>query len=374
MKILFLIGTLGVGGAEKVLIDLVNNLDPQKYQITVQTLIDIGEKRAALSPNIRYRSIVRFKSGFLRDIATKILLKILPARFIYRAFVKDGYDCEIAFLEGFPTKILAYSDDPKGKTYAWVHTDLNAFPDSYRAYGSEEKEGRAYRKFDRIFCVSEGVKTAIQKKYALDDATLDVVYNIMDDKAVYDGIKETSDFLPAIRPYFISVGRLIEQKGYERLLRVHRRLIGEGLFHTLAIIGDGPLKETLVDYIEKNSLSETAFLLGYQSNPHKYVKDADLFVCSSLAEGYSTAVGEAVLSGTPVLSTDVAGAREPFRSPRCSIVIDNDEEALYDALRALLQNPKELVALRSGLEARQEGLRKDFLLAEFEKKVLMTVN
>ena len=374
MKILFLIGTLGVGGAERVLVDLVNSLDPTKYQITVQTLIDIGEKKETLLPHIRYRSIIRCKSSFLRDIATKILLKILPARFTYHAFIKDSYDCEIAFLEGFPTKILACSDNPYGKKYAWVHTDLNAFPDSYRAYGSEEKEGKAYRKFDRVFCVSEGVKAAIQNKYALDNAMVDVVYNVMDDKAIRNRAKEASPFLPAIRPYFISVGRLIELKGYERLLRVHCRLIREGLTHSLAIIGDGPLKAILSDYIEKNNLSETAFLLGYQDNPHKFVKEADLFICSSLAEGYSTAVGEAVLVGTPVLSTDVTGAREPVACPRCSMVIDNDEEALYQALKSLLLEPEGLHALRCDAELRQRLLKKDYLLAEFEKKVLMSVS
>lgn len=370
-KVLFFINTLGCGGAETVLVETANSLDRKKYDVTVQTITDAGVNKQKLVPHIKYKSIIRCRNPVLKYIWTQIVMKLLGAKYIYRFFVQDNYDYEIAFLEGWPTKVISHSTNKNAKKYAWVHTDLNAFPDSYRAYGSEQKEGEAYRRFDRIFCVSECARSELLKKYRLDENKLRVVYNILDDQAIRNAAKEENPLPLVTRPLLISVGRLIPQKGYERLLRVHHRLIEEGLQHTLVILGDGPQKENLSDYIHQNSLSATALLMGYQPNPHKYVSRADLFVCSSMAEGYSMVISEAVLCGTPVISTDVTGVREPLDCPRCSMVIDNTEAAIYCALRDLLLNPEKLKGLRQEMDKRASGLTKHHLLNEFEGKVFM---
>ncbi len=370
-KILFFINTLGVGGAESVLVETVNSLDKEKYDITVQTITDTGPCKQKLAPHIRYKSIIRCKNPVLYSIWIQILFRLCGAKFMYRFFVKEDYDYEIAFLEGWPTKVISCSTNRKGKKIAWVHTDLCAFPDSYRAYGSEQKEENAYRKFDKVFCVSECARLALKKKYNLDESRLGVVYNIIDEQAIREKAKEEIHLKSVTRPVFISVGRLIPQKGYERLLRIHRRLIHEGLSHTLLILGDGPQREMLDRYICENNLSDTARLLGYQPNPHKYVSKADVFICSSVAEGYSTAVTEAVICGVPVVSTDVAGAREPWDAPRCSIIIDNDEDALYHTLKELLAHPEKLETLRQNTQQRISNLTKKHLVAEFERKVFL---
>ena len=368
-KVLFLINTLKAGGAEKVLVDTVNNLDPDMYQITVQTLLDMGENKKYLSPHIRYKTIVRAKNMFVRRVMTNLLLKVLGADLVYRLFVKEDYDYEIAFIEGQPTKIISKSTNVKGKRYAWVHIDLNAFPKSFYAYGTPEREEAAYRCFDKVICVSEAVKTEFLKKYPIDASRVDVLYNIIDDRAISEAAKESAELPCVQKPLLISVGRLVHQKGYDRLLRIHQRLIQEGLLHSLVLIGDGDQREALTSFVQQNGLSDTVMFLGYQSNPHKFVSKADLFVCSSYAEGYSTVVSESVLCNTPVLSTNVAGSHEPADYPRCSIIVENAEEELYEAIKVLLLNPEKLNMLRRDLEDRKRGLRKEHLVSEFERKL-----
>ena len=242
-KVLFLINTLGGGGAEKVLIDTVNNLNSGKYDITVQTIYDIGVHKSKLAANIKYKSIIYCKNSFLRRIISKVMFSILGERFIYNRFVRGDYDYEIAFLEGLSTKILSKSSSTGCKKFAWIHIDLIANPNSFRVYGSEAKEGEAYHTFDKIFCVSNSVRDTFIRKYGITDKAI-TLYNIIDDKAIIEASNESIDLPIYSSPAFISVGRLTKQKGYERLLRVHKKLIEDGYLHSLLIIGDGELRNT----------------------------------------------------------------------------------------------------------------------------------
>ena len=369
IKVLFLINTLGGGGAEKILVETVNNLDKSKYQITVQTVFDEGVHKKDLSSNVRYKTIIPFKQGMFRSIYARFLVKILGCSFIYKFFVKDKYDYEIAFLEGLPTKIISKSKSKNGKKYAWLHTDLNAYPNSYKIFGSEKVEAKAYKTFDKIFCVSENVKTALQKKYDITHDKIGVVYNIVDNEKILSAAQENAVIPAKINPVFVSAGRLTWVKGYERLLKVHHRLINEGLAHSVMILGDGEERNALESYISENNLERTAFLVGFQKNPYKYISKSDLFICSSFAEGYSTVVSEAVICGVPVLSTDVAGAKEPIHSPRCSIVVENNEEALYAALKNILMSEQMLIDLKKDVTLRREFLKKEYLIQKFEEEV-----
>ena len=368
-KVLFLIGSLQGGGAEKVLVDTVNSLDREKYQITVQTLFDCGVHRDKLAEHVRYRSVVPFKNEWVRRLAGKVLFFLIPVSVTYSLFIRDHYDFEIAFLEGLPTKVLAKSTNKAAKKIAWIHTDLIRNPASVRAFGSESAEKAAYDCFDKVFCVSKSVEDAFVEKYGPTAAKADTLYNILDDAAVIEAAGNIVTLPVTYRPCFISVGRLTPPKGYDRLLRIHKRLVDEGLMHSLLIIGEGEMREGLEQYIQENDLQNSVCLMGFQRNPYQYISKADLFVCSSYAEGFSTVVTEAILCGTPVVGTDVAGNREPEEAPRCSVITENSEEALYEALRRILKDPQILETYRAELISKQAIWEKQNLIDAFEKAV-----
>lgn len=365
-KILFLINTLSGGGAEKVLLDTVNNLNKEKYEITVQTVKNEGCYIKQLNSNIRYKSIIKTKNAFLKKVFMKMITKALPSKWVYNWFVKEKYDIEIAYLEGVPTKIISASTNKKSKKVAWLHTDLVSYPNSAKTIGGEKREKECYEKVDYIVCVSNSVKEKLIDKYCVDESKVRVLYNVLDNNAILTKSKENVNLSVQKKPIIMSAGRICYEKGFDILLRIHKRLIDEGQTHSLLIVGDGTMRDELDDYILENNLSETVEITGFQSNPYKYMRQADLFVCSSRVEGYSTVVSEAAIIGLPVLSVDVAGAKEPFDNPRCSMIVDNTEDELYKALEKILSSHEDLQQLKEDVKQRRKNISKERLIEKVE--------
>lgn len=365
-NILFFINTLGGGGAEKALVELVNHLDATKYRVTVHTFLDTGVYKDALKEHIQYKTVIRAKNAKIRAAWSKICMRCLPAKLFYKWFIKGDYDYEVTFLEGFPTKIIAASSNPKSRRIAWLHTDLIHYPDSQAAYSKSFTERQAYEKLDQVVCVSQSVCESLRRKYDIPQEKTAVLYNVVDDEAVRCKAAQDCEE-PTARPLVISVGRLSEQKSFDRLLRVHKRLIDDGLAHTLWIVGEGEKRLELEAYIDENQLKNVK-LLGFQKNPYAYMAKADLFVSSSVAEGFSTVITESVILGVPVISTDTAGAYEPEEAPRCSVVVKN-EDALYEAIKKTLQDPMEMQRLREDVRAKQPFFKKDYFVKKIEKDV-----
>ena len=119
-----------------------------------------------------------------------------------------------------------------------------------------------------------------------------------------------------------------------------KKLNDDGLVFELWIIGVGPEERLLKDFIQENNL-QNVVMLGYQKNPYKYLTNADAFVCSSIAEGFSTVVSEAIILGKPVITTDCAGMKEMLgENDEFGIVTENSENGLYNGLNKFLSDEK----------------------------------
>ena len=117
-KILFLIHDLGEGGAEKVLVNLVNNMDTSQFDITVMTLFDVGVNKQFLSPNIKYRTCF---SKMIRG--NSHLMKLLSPQQLHRWLIKDEYDIEVAYLEGPCASVISGCQNTKTKLVSWIHIE-----------------------------------------------------------------------------------------------------------------------------------------------------------------------------------------------------------------------------------------------------------
>lgn len=330
-KILFFIDTLGHGGAEKVMINLVNNLNKEKYDITVMTIFDCGVNKKYLDKGIKYKYI--FKRVFRGNVT---LCKCFTPEFLYRHIIKDRYDTLIAYLEGNTTRILSGCHDKGIKKLAWIHVEMSA-KTLFRAYRSKAECIKAYRGFDKIVGVSRTVLDSFENNTGTWD-NLCVRYNTVETEYITERSHEPiADIeMPKEELKLVTVGRLIEQKSYLRLLRIHKRLLENHIYHKLYIIGEGEQERLLREYIRDNKLENTAFLLGFKENPWKYVKKADLFVCSSWKEGFSTAVTESLIAGTPVVTTLCSGMKEMLGESEYGLIVENEEQALYEGIRKLL--------------------------------------
>ncbi len=329
-KILFLIHDLGYGGAEKVLVNLANNLDKTKYDVTIQTLFDVGKNRRFINNDVHY--IGGFEKVFRGNAP---LMKMVPAKLLSRMVIKDNYDIVVAFLEGPDTRIVsAYP----GKKIAWIHTDFTNVEQVVAQYQSYEEMCKCYNSFDRILCVAKNVKEKFESFLDLD-VPCEVLYNVNDTNAIINKAEECQNEIIKKEKSIniISVGRLIPLKGYDKLIKIQKRLLDEGIKNNLYILGEGPEHQNLQKLIGNEGLQDSCKLLGFDENPYKYVSKSDLFVCSSEREGFSTAVTEALVLGIPVVSTEVSGAKELLGdNNEYGIVTDNNEDALYEGIYRML--------------------------------------
>lgn len=347
-KVLFLIPTLMHGGAEKVLVNLVNNLDSNRYDITLFSIFDKGVNRDFLKKGISYR--FKFKKMFRGNTH---FFKLFPPKFLYRWIIKEHYDIAIAYLEGPAARIIAGCTHPDTKKIAWIHIEL--IDGSHAAVGFRDlSEARKYyESFDYVAAVSKTVLELFRKNIS---ATVPsgVLYNTNETTL----IKE----MALVPPPFgfrgdgvnlISVAKIVPSKGYERLLDVHARLLKEGYRHTINILGIGEEKEKLEAKAKKLGLQDSFRFLGFDKNPYRYIAHSDLYICSSFREGFSTAVSEALILGTPVVSTDCSGAKEMLGAGNeYGIVTENSEEGIYEGLKQMLEDPSLLAHYKKQAQLR----------------------
>lgn len=332
-SLLFLIPSLATRGAERVLVNLVNSLDKSKYRITVQTLFDVGELRHCLSPEVEYRPGLPF---LLRGYVQ--LMKLFSPQILYRFVVRKRYDIVIAYLEGSATRIISGCPYPDSTKIAWVHIDQPDMQTLSYCFRTQQETLACYAKFDRVVAVSYVIR---QHMEALLSRKCDLLYNVIDTDRVLQLSQSVAGDLPfSTSVNVISIGSLIPVKGYDRLIRVHQRLVAAGVAHHLYLIGTGPQESALRNLAQELHVQDTVHLLGFHSNPYPYLAQADLYVCSSHNEGFSTAIAEAMTLDLPVLSTHCSGAEELLgKDNEYGMVVDNSEQGLYDGLHHLLTRP-----------------------------------
>lgn len=331
IKILFFIETLKSGGAEKVMIDLVNHMDQTKFAITVQTVWPCDAKKY-LAPGIRYKSMysAENKANHLRYRAEA------ESGLAYRLHIKDNYDIECAYIEMGPTKVLAASTNKKAKKLAWVHCDLSKKIENKGAFVS--KADPQYRKYDEIICVSENVLESFMRLFGAN-VPARVIYNVVEDDAIREKAKANLPVgLQKKRFTLATLGRLTHQKGYDLLLKVHDRLIRDGFEYDLWIAGEGEDRPMLEQFIADHNLADSVKLLGFQDNPYPILAAADLLVCSSRYEGLSTFVTEGLILGKPIVTTDCTGMRELLGNSEFGLITEMTEDALYDGMKTMLQD------------------------------------
>ena len=334
-KILFLIHDLGQGGAEKVLVNLVNNMDPEHFDITVTDLFGGGVNAQFLAPHVRRKTWFPWEFR-----GNSHVMKLLTPRQLHRLIVREHYDIEVAYMEGPASRVISGCTDPDTKLVTWIHCTMKTEPAFSVGFRSMDEALDSYRRFHRQVFVSRDVMDAFAGFCPSD--TMHVCYNTNETDRILTLAQEE---VPAgtfsqgeIR--LIGIGKLVPVKGFDRLARIHARLRREGYPVHTYLLGRGEKEQEFLEYARQEGISDSFTLLGYHTNPYKYVSKCDLFVCSSHSEGFSTAATEALIVGTPVCTTEVSGMKEMLgEHNEWGLVTDNDEEALYAGIKKLLDDP-----------------------------------
>lgn len=336
IKVLFFLPTLGNGGAEKVLVNLVNNMDAQVFDITVKTLFDEGENRERLASHVQYTwCMKKAHKGLVQ------LMKCASPKLLHRVFINEDYDLEISYLEGVTTRIVSGCQNPKTKKIAWVHTEFASEAFAAHVYRNFQETVRCYERFDMVVCVSEQVRRRFCTLLEFSSEKTVVQYNTNESDVIRMLAKEpVTDCIFRENEFkIIAVGKIIPNKGFDRLARVLKKLLEDGLHPHIYIVGEGEQKEKIESYLTDEGINEHFTFVGYKKNPYPYVRMCDLFVCSSYREGFSTAATEALIVGTPVLTVDVSGMKELLgKNGEYGIIVPNDDDSLYNRIKDYIMN------------------------------------
>lgn len=331
MRILFIENNLAGGGAEKVLLTLLEYLKPPQYDITLLLIKNKGVYINDIPPYVKLQYMIDVNNN---DIPFSHNPSDLTQ--FYEENINNDYDIEIAFLEGPPTKLLAYSSNINSTKIAWVHTDLENVHWTYPYYNSLEEECNCYKKMDKIIFVSENAKKRFEHLFGMCFPKSIVINNPIDSLKIQSLAKEFSVYYDGFT--CVVVGSLVNRKGHSRLIYSMGRLFQMGYRFHLYIIGNGSEEASLKELCHILTISEYVHFMGFQKNPYPYVANADLLISSSISEGYPLVSCEALSLSVPILATDCTGNKDVLQNGKYGLLVDNTEEGIFSGLKSVLDS------------------------------------
>lgn len=342
-NILFIMPTLGGGGAEKVLINILNNIDYKEFKVTLLLHCKEGIYIDQINKNVKLKYIYdpnKFRYNnkifkYAHGIYYRIIMFLYNnfPKLLYRVLIGNKNKTEIAFLEGEPIRFLNNSSNNTSKKIAWIHTDIKGF-DEERI----NRERAYYKKFNSIVCVSNDASNNFKEVYPEYRNKVEVIYNLIDSSEIVNKAKEDIDY-KFDKNTIVAVGRLIDEKRFDVLIKAHKLLIDEGIENNLIILGEGFKRDNLNILIKELNVESTVKLLGFKRNPYSYIDKSDVFALSSDIEGFSLVVCEALCLGKAIVSTNCTGPVELLDNGEFGLVCNkNNELELKENLKKLLLN------------------------------------
>lgn len=361
-----MISSMNIGGVEKSLLSLLSAIPKDKCEITILTLDKKGGFLEYIPNNVKLIEVEWFK--YIKQIimdSPKNIIKMyiknyeflkIPSfiysyfkskktndRYIYYKHVlksipecKEKYDVAIAYAG--PTEIIdAYiSHKVKAeKKIAWVHFDISKHKINKKLYNN------LYERFDKIFAVSNECKKKLDEIIPMVRNKSQVLFNIISEDLINEMSKCYVDFDDNYKGVkIITVGRLSKEKGQELAINVLAKLKQDGYKVRWYCIGDGSAKEIYKELIKEKNLENDFILLGAISNPYPYIKKADIYVQTSIHEGYCLTLAEAKCLCKPIISTDFIGAYEQIENNINGCISKAEDNEIYRCIKNIINDSK----------------------------------
>ena len=337
-KILFIINSLGGGGAEKALIEFLRHIDYTRYEVSLCLVFHEGCYLSDVPPEVRVfwlyereRNFVHRKSLKLyRNHGIRTLLRLRARRKI-----RGHYDAIVSFLEGDALLFHDMVRDRAERNVAWLHCDLRLFHWTRKTFRSDRDEELAYGRMDTIVFCSHITQVGFERMYRID-VPKTVIYNIIDG----DSIRRQAD--AAVVPHdgftITAVGSLSEVKSHDRLVRVARMFKDAGYRLRFQIVGAGALEEPLKRLRDELGLQDSVRFLGFRKPPYPFMKASDVFVSTSKSEAASLVICEAMTLGVPIVATRTSASEEFLADDRYGIVTGHSDVEIFEGLRRMVDD------------------------------------
>lgn len=375
IKILFIHNKLVCGGAEQALFDLVTLMDKTKFDITVLVQYDGGiwedkfRQRGIRvvsiwdCQKISHNPLVKLQNQYKRKKIIKALQD--DGDGLLNVCLQDKFDIIVAY-NGSTLQNMCFNQD--AKTVKYIHGDIATNPEYCKNTLCIRD---SIQKFDRIICVSDVAKSSFERITGINKQ-VSRYYNPLNSEKVHKMSLQKVDTLSNV-PYICAVGRLAQEKGYDRLIHIHKHIIDKGIYHHLVIVGDGPEKDSLLQLIATEHLEETVNMVGYQLNPYPYIKNSKFVVCSSYSEGLGLIAMEGLILGVPIVSSAPA-IGELFGNEECGLITENDDSSLEAGIRKMLSDESFYQRIKRGAERRSSFFDGKRMVKEIEQEFYSLVN
>ena len=339
-KILFIMFNLAGGGAEKVLVDILQHFDYKQYDVELALVKHAGIYLSDIPKNVRITTLFNRFFFMLGFGLSKYFNIHFVNRLIVQHRIKDKYDAIISFMEGYSLLFHSYLTNQAEVNISWVHIDLFTHHHTkYLSIYGDKMEKACYSKMDKLVFVSNDSSSQFDKLFDIN-VPKTVIYNPIPKESIIQSANNTH----VEKDKFVigNVARFVEQKRLDRLLRVAKRLKDDNYDIEFWLIGEGPLKDDLMQLQKQLGLENYVFFKGFKKPAYPYIKQFDLFLLTSLTEGYPLVVCEAICLGIPICATRVTGTVEILDNGKFGVLTEQDDDSIYNAVKALLDNRKQL--------------------------------
>ncbi len=343
-----------MGGVEKVILSMLNNLDRNKFEMTVCLNMNQGELKNEFPRHIRKVYITEGKEDFSNNqLIQKIQLvrrrlKLRQAEKspkIADEILNEKYDIEIAPTYAAFSSVLN-SSNKNSKKIGWFHSDVTVpkmaplLPDILKQIPQ----------FDYFIFGSQQTRDIFIETYPnIKLPENQVILNAIPIDELKQKARAFKPELPNI-PVFVSVARLHTRKGFHKLMNAHAKLLKDGFDHQIIVIGDGEEMDNLKKQAENLGVTSSFKLLGSMMNPYPYIKNADFFILPSESEGWPIVIADTLILQKPIISTNVGGIPEMIDHEKTGYLTNYEEEEMYDAMKKFLTDPQLVSNIKANLE------------------------
>lgn len=357
-EILIVMSTLYNGGAERSLVNLLNEFPKDKYKIDLLLFKRRGVFLSQVPENVTILNTpkdIRRIYGSIRDAGIMLPWKLI-ANFISKILthnsrekrgfrwkyfygytikkVKKHYDVALAYISG---EILYFVDEKvdADKKIVWIHND-------YRSAQHPRKYDYSHLKnMEAIISISDSCVEILKDEFPEFANKIYMLENITSSQVLK---KRANEFIPKeFSPgecNILSIGRLHEQKGFDMAIKAASIMKKQGLKFKWFVIGSGELKTELQNQIVKENIEDCFVLLGVRENPYPYIKNCTIFVQSSRYEGKSVVIDEAKILEAPIVATDYPTVTDQLEDGIDGMIVSMNPEGIAKGITILANDDK----------------------------------
>ena len=376
-RVLFVINSLGCGGAEKSLVSLLSVMDYSRYQVDLQMFRPEGIFMKLLDPNVLVLPPLPYMKYCSKDCDVKFSLRYLLTRISTavglrlphrvhgqplhdaqcywkltgRAFepLPNKYDVAVAWGQGNPTHFVATKVVAE-KKIAFVNVDY------IKAGHNKYFDQPYYEKFDYIASVSSAQQQAMQEVFPDLEDQMVTIYDIRNQELIE---KMAEEYIPYQKEpnskILVTVGRMASPKGYDLAVGAAEYLKNDGLNFKWYFVGDGPEMERIQSLIRQKGLQNVVVPVGAKENPYPYIKCADVYIQTSKFEGFCLTLAEARALHIPPVSTNFNAVYNQLRDGENGLIVEMKPESIAKAVERLVEDSSLREKIVSNLKREKVG-------------------